>query len=124
MSGLVESAIAPSVARSAETCDEKVAGSSRAPKSADAGKVSASGRIERMATIRATVHFDAPIERVFGRFTDFKRYPEWHVNNPEVLEVTGPPAVGTRIHSGWRILGRRFQAWAEVTVMDRPRFLR
>jgi uncharacterized protein YndB with AHSA1/START domain len=76
-----------------------------------------------MTTLRTTVHFDAPIERVFARFVDFKSYPEWHVNNPEILEVTGPPAAGTRIHSGWRVLGRRFQGWAAITAIVPPRFL-
>jgi uncharacterized membrane protein len=76
-----------------------------------------------MTTLRMTLHVDAPIERVFARFIDFKGHPEWNVNNPEVLEVTGPPVVGTRIHSGWRVLGRRFQGWAEITAIDPPRFL-
>jgi uncharacterized membrane protein len=76
-----------------------------------------------MTTLRSTKRFDTPIERVFAWFADFKRYPEWNVNNPEVLEVTGPPRVGTRIHSGWRILGRRFQGWAEITAIDPPRLL-
>src|SRR5215203_1083505 len=83
-----------------------------------------SGEDRRMTTVRTTVHFEAPIERVFARFTDFKRYPEWHVNNPEILEITGPPAVGTRIHSGWKVLGRRFQGWAAITAIVPLRMLR
>ena len=51
-----------------------------------------------MTTVKLTMHFDAPIERVFELGTDFKRYPEWNTAYSEIKEVIGPPdKLGTRI---------------------------
>jgi pimeloyl-ACP methyl ester carboxylesterase/uncharacterized membrane protein len=78
-----------------------------------------------MTHVKMTAHFDAPIERVFELGSDFKRYPEWNVTFPEVLEVTGPgDKLGTRFHSIGLVLGRRLDGWGEIIEVDKPRLLK
>ncbi|HVU05069.1 MAG TPA: SRPBCC domain-containing protein [Polyangiaceae bacterium] len=45
--------------------------------------------------LRAEVEIHAPPEAVFRVLTDFARYPEW---NPFIVEISGRPAVGERLH--------------------------
>ena len=77
-----------------------------------------------MTTVRAKGHFDAPIDRVFELGSDFARYPEWNTIYSEIKEVTGPAALGTRVHGVTKVLGRRMEGWGEVVEVDPPRLLK
>lgn len=77
-----------------------------------------------MTIVRATGHFDAPIDRVFDLGTDFARYPEWNTIYSEIKEVTGPVALGARVHAVTKVLGRRMEGWGEVVEIDPPRMLK
>jgi uncharacterized membrane protein len=77
-----------------------------------------------MAHVQIKEHFEAPIDRVFELSTDFKRYPEWNVSYPEVREVTGPIAVGTKIHAVTKVLGRSLEGWTEIVEVEPPRYLK
>ena len=77
-----------------------------------------------MSHLTLTGHYDAPIEHVFELGTDFKRYPEWSVTYTEVKDISGPPAVGTKIYSEMRFLGQKMEGWGEIVEFDRPRLLK
>lgn len=78
-----------------------------------------------MTNVRMTMHFDAPIERVFDLGIDYGRYPEWNVTYTEIKQVTGPvDKVGTKIHSVMKILGRTMEGWGEIVEIDRPRYIK
>jgi uncharacterized protein YndB with AHSA1/START domain len=77
-----------------------------------------------MTHVRMTDHLDAPIERVFELVTDFKRYPEWNVSYAEILDVTGPPVLGTKVRSVMKILGRRMEGTGEIVEIDPPRLIK
>ena len=78
-----------------------------------------------MTLLRVTEHFEAPPERIFELGVDFKRYPEWNVSYTEIKEIVGPPdAVGTKIHSVMKLLGRPIEGWGEIVEIEKPRLMK
>lgn len=74
-----------------------------------------------MPIIEGATHIDRPVADVWAFVTDVANTPVW---NPmwESQHLVGsfPMGLGSRFHNVWRLLGRRMEADAEVTLWDPP----
>ena len=75
-----------------------------------------------MATVKVSGDIGAPVEVVFGRFTDIHNGPR-HVENIKDVQVLTPGEFGlhTRWHETREVLGRRDDAEMEVTSFEKNR---
>ena len=75
-----------------------------------------------MTTVTVTSRIAAPVERVFGVFTDIEHSPE-HVSGIKKLEIltSGGFRLGTRWREVREVLGRDVSEEMEVTAFERDR---
>ena len=60
-----------------------------------------------------------PVEKVFARFADLERSPEWAAPVIERRQLTdGPVAVGTKFHAIDQFPGRRVEFTVEITEFE------
>src|SRR5262245_49404540 len=73
-----------------------------------------------MATVTVSNQFAAPLERVFGTFTDIEHGPA-HVSGIKKLEMLtpGPIHLGSRWLETREVLGRVDSAEMEITAFER-----
>jgi hypothetical protein len=73
-----------------------------------------------LATVRVSSDISAPVDVVFGRFTDIRQGPQ-HVSGIKDVQVLshGDFSLGTRWHETREVLGRRDDAEMEVTSFTR-----
>jgi uncharacterized protein YndB with AHSA1/START domain len=74
-----------------------------------------------MASYRLSILIDAPPERVFDRFMDLGRMPEWVGGVTRVTDVTGPVDQAGTTYTVW--FGR-MRSPTEVVQAERPRHVR
>lgn len=74
-----------------------------------------------MPIIERATHIDRPVADVWAFVTDVANTPVWNpMWESQRLVGSAPMGLGSRFHNVWRLLGRRMDAHAEVTVWDPP----
>lgn len=77
-----------------------------------------------MGHLRNTIHIDAPIDHVWGVFSDTRRIPEWDASMIEVKDYDERiDEVGAKFTSVVRLMGRKLTGSFETTRVEKPNLL-